>query len=104
MSYPQWDTDMTYVNRTLDCIRFLATNLTGLIDVIELLNEPAAFWSDTFKQVLSQYWQDGYNVVREAAGKGVQVMIGDGFLGLNVSVSRFGLGASVQYILTTCCL
>jgi glucan 1,3-beta-glucosidase len=87
ISYPLWATNSTNVNRTLDYMRYLTTNLAGMIDVIELLNEPAAFWSSGFKQVLSQYWQDGYSVVRAAAGNGIQVMIGDGFLGLNVSVS-----------------
>jgi len=81
--YPLWASDPTYVNRTLDYMKFLATKLTGMVDVIELLNEPAAFWSSQFNQVLSQYWQDGYSVVRTAAGIGTQVMIGDGFLGVD---------------------
>ncbi|KAF8626989.1 hypothetical protein AX15_004578 [Amanita polypyramis BW_CC] len=79
---PQWALQPENVQRTLDTIRFVVQNVSGLVDVIELLNEPAAFRSPQWAQVLRQYWQDGYNVVREAVGNGIQVMIGDGFLGV----------------------
>lgn len=81
---PMWAEDDTNVNRTLEYMRFLATNVGDKLDVIELLNEPAAFRGNDWATVLRQYWQDGYNVVRDVAGNDTQVMIGDGFLGVNV--------------------
>ncbi|KAK2460353.1 hypothetical protein APHAL10511_007742 [Amanita phalloides] len=79
---PQWALQPADVQRTLDTIRFMVQNVGGLIDVIELLNEAAGFQSPQWPSVIRQYWQDGYNVVREAAGSGIKVMIGDAFLGV----------------------
>lgn len=78
---PTWGNDDSTVQRTLDIIRFLLENAGGLIDVMELLNEPTAYRSG-IPDVLRGFWQDGYDVVREAVGNGTQVMIGDGFLGV----------------------
>jgi len=78
---PEWANGTTNISRTLDIIRFISENVGGMIDVLELLNEPAAFDSD-IDAALPQYWQQGYTVVRQAAGTGVQVMIEDGFLGV----------------------
>lgn len=83
-----WAINSTNVERTLDYMRFLATNVGDMLDVIELLNEPAGFMGDDWASVLRQYWQDGYNVVRDIAGNSLQVMIGDGFLGVDVSPGR----------------
>lgn len=63
-----------------------------MVDVIELLNEPAGFDGAAFDQVVRQFWQDGYNVVRSAAGGGIKIMIGDAFLGVQVSVMIFNCG------------
>jgi len=83
ISSPQWANEPIYVNRTLDYIRFLAKNLDGMLNVIELLNEPAAFIGGDFPDVLRSYWLDGYDVIREYAGGNIQVMISDGFLGVD---------------------
>jgi hypothetical protein len=56
-----------------------------MVDVIELLNEAAGFTSDQFAQTVRQFWQDGYDVVRDAVGGNIKVMIGDAFLGVDVS-------------------
>jgi len=47
------------------------------------LNEPAAFLGGDFPDVLRSYWLDGYDVIREYAGDNIQVMINDGFLGVD---------------------
>jgi hypothetical protein len=44
------------------------------------LGEP---WQD----VIRQFWQDGYQTVRDAAGSAIKVFIGDAFLGVNVCYS-----------------
>ena len=74
------------VNRTLDIIRFIAQKLGGMIDVLELLNEPVG-WLPSIGAIIGNYWQDGYDVVREAAGGGMMVMIMDAFLGVQVCCS-----------------
>lgn len=56
------------------------------MDVIELLNEGAGFLSSQWAQVIGQYYQEGYNVVRDAVGGNILVMIGDAFLGVQVSI------------------
>lgn len=71
------------VARTLDLVRFMAAKIGGMIDVLELLNEPGGFQSD-IANVIPQFWKDGYNAVREAAGPSLKVMIGDAFLGVGV--------------------
>ena len=72
------------MSRTIDTIRFIVENSGGLIDVIELLNEPAAFYGGDFPQVVRQFWSDGYTAVRQAVGTGIQVMLEDAFLGVSV--------------------
>ncbi|KII89968.1 glycoside hydrolase family 5 protein [Plicaturopsis crispa FD-325 SS-3] len=79
---PLWAGNQTNVNRTLDVIQFIAENIGGMIDVLELLNEPAGFESSSFAQTVRDYWSDGYNVVRDAVGGGLKIMIGDAFLGV----------------------
>ncbi|OBZ72452.1 Glucan 1,3-beta-glucosidase [Grifola frondosa] len=69
------------VNRTLDIIRFITENLGGMIDVLELLNEPVGY-TPNIGSIIGQYWQDGYQVVRQTAGSAIEVMIGDAFLGV----------------------
>lgn len=58
-----------------------------MVDVIELLNEPAGFDANV-ASVVRQFWNDGYNAVRGAIGGGVKVMIGDAFLGVSVRIFR----------------
>lgn len=78
---PAWAASPANISRTLDTIAFLARTVGALVDVIELLNEPAAFTSAAFADTLRQYWSDGYGAVR-AQDDGVKVMIGNGFLPL----------------------
>ncbi|KIL67587.1 glycoside hydrolase family 5 protein [Amanita muscaria Koide BX008] len=95
---PQWALQPANVQRTLDTIQFIVKQLGGQVDVIELLNEAAGFFGSQWAQVIRQYWQDGYNVVREAAGSGIKVMIGDAFLGVP-SWSNFLTAPSAQGVL-----
>ncbi|KAH9942759.1 glycoside hydrolase [Amylocystis lapponica] len=78
---PAWASDADSVPRTLDIMRFIAKEIGGMLDVIELLNEPAGYVSAIGNEI-GTYWQEGYHVVREASGNGSQVMIGDAFLGV----------------------
>ena len=79
-----WAQNPANVSLTLDILKFVMENVGGLIDVIELLNEPAGFMGDAFVQVLRQFWQDGYNEMRAIAGPDIKIMIGDAFLGVDV--------------------
>ena len=81
---PQWANNPANVSRTVDTIRYIVKNIGDMIDVIELLNEPAAFLGGNFPQVLRQFWSDGYTAVRQASGTGIQVMIEDAFIGVSV--------------------
>ncbi|KAJ7494713.1 glycoside hydrolase family 5 protein [Mycena galericulata] len=82
-STPEWSSSPANISRTIDTLTFMATNIGGMVDVVELLNEPATFLSSTYPATLRQFWQDGYAAVRAAAGLGNQVMIGDGFEGVD---------------------
>ncbi|KAJ7475829.1 glycoside hydrolase family 5 protein [Mycena latifolia] len=82
-STPVWANNPANVSRTVDTLAFVAENVGGLVDIIELLNEPAAFSSSEFASTLRQFWQDGYGAVRSSGGASNQVMIGDGFLGVD---------------------
>lgn len=59
-------------------------NVGGMVDVIELLNEAAGFRGADWAAAIRQFWLDGYSAVRQAAGAGIKVMIGDAFLGVQV--------------------
>ncbi|KAI0950938.1 hypothetical protein AcW1_008108 [Taiwanofungus camphoratus] len=77
-----WASNATNIPRTLDIVQFIVEQVGGMVDVIELLNEPAAGWVSDIDDAIGQYWQDGYQVVRKAVGNKTQVMIEDGFLGV----------------------
>lgn len=55
-----------------------------MIDVMELLNEPAGFLGDPYSAAVRTYWQNGYTAVRNAAGGDIKIMIGDAFLGMSL--------------------
>lgn len=74
-----------FVTHTVDVIRFIAANVGGMIDVIQLMNEAGGFRSDVWARVIRQFWLDGYDAVQEAGLEGIHVMIGDAFLGVDVS-------------------
>jgi glucan 1,3-beta-glucosidase len=84
LPYPDWASNGDNVAKTLDILRFVVKSTNGLVDVIELLNEPAGFESDGFAATVRQFWQDGYGTVRQI-GSRPNVMIGDAFLGVDVS-------------------
>lgn len=77
-----WANDPNNVARTVDIIHYLAQDVGDMISVVQLLNEVAAYTSDTFAKAVRQYWLDGYAAVRDGAGSNVQVMIGDAFEGV----------------------
>jgi glucan 1,3-beta-glucosidase len=81
-----WALNKSNVTRTVDTLKFLAKTVGNQVSIIELLNEAAGFRGDDWVSVIRQFWQDGYDAVREAAGRGVNVMIGDAFLGVNVGL------------------
>jgi len=87
---PIWGVSPANVTRTVDTLRFLAKEVGSQVSVIELLNEAAGFRGDDWASAVRQFWLDGYDAVREAAGQGVKVMIGDAFLTVNVSYFYFG--------------
>ena len=80
-----WASDDDSVSRTLDIIRFIASQLGGMIDVLELINEPGGFIA-SINDALPGYYKDGYKIVRDVTGTDVKVMIMDGFLGVSVRV------------------
>ena len=52
-------------------------------DTIELLNDVAGFLGSAWDSAVRDYWR-GYEVVRQAAGDNVVVVIGDAFEGVDV--------------------
>ena len=52
--------------------------------MIELVNEPAGFLGSDWADAIKQFWLDGYKAVRQAAGAGIKIMIGDAFLTVDV--------------------
>ncbi|KAH8118016.1 glycoside hydrolase family 5 protein [Phellopilus nigrolimitatus] len=79
---PTWATDEGNVNRTIEILTFIAENIGGMVDVLELLNEAAGFTSSSWAATIRQFWQDGYTAARSAAGPQMKIMIGDAFLGV----------------------
>ena len=71
------------VARTVDILRFIADQIGGMIDVLELLNEPGG-WQEDIARVVSDFYENAYNAVREAAGPSLKIMISDAFLGVGV--------------------
>ena len=55
------------VPRTVDVVRFMAERVGGMIDVLELLNEPAGY-DASIGDVIGSVWKNGNQVVRNAAG------------------------------------
>lgn len=86
---PVWGTTPDNVTRTVDTLKFLAKEVGSQVSVIELLNEAAGFRGSDWAAVIRQFWLDGYAAVRSAAGSGLKIMIGDAFLGVDVSACVF---------------
>lgn len=69
----------------------MANNVGGMVDVIELLNEPAGFLGSNWAAAIRQFWLDGYDAVRQAVGAGIKIMIGDAFLTVDVCCLFFNI-------------
>ena len=81
---PTWGNDQSSVQRTLDIIRVITKKVGGMIDVLQPLNEPAAY-RPAINSVLRDFWTNSYQAVRQIGGNSPVVMIHDGFLGVGVS-------------------
>ena len=81
-SNPVWAQNPANISRTLDVLSYIRSQIGGIVDIIELLNEPAGYLSTDVANTIRQFWQDGYTTVRQAAGENVQIMIEDAFLGV----------------------
>ena len=68
----------------------MSKNVGGMIDVIELVNEPAGFMGSNWAAAIRQFFLNGYDAVRLAGGGGVKVMISDAFLTVDVCYFFFG--------------
>lgn len=79
---PVWATNQRNVDRTIDILTVIAQEIGGMIDVLELLNEPAGYTSDEWATTIRQFWQDAYNAVRNNTNSQLKIMIGDAFLGV----------------------
>lgn len=53
-----------------------------MVDGIELINEPSGFLGPPWPDTIRNFWQSGYEVVRDVAGPNVTVVIEDAFLGV----------------------
>ena len=82
-----WASNQTNVQKTVDCVAFLAKTVGDKINILEVMNEPAGFLGDSFTSVLRQYYIDAYDAIRAANGNDTGVMLSDGFRGLDVSNS-----------------
>ena len=67
------------MNATFTIIQVIAAQLGPMVDAIELLNEVAGFLGSVWDSAVRGYWKSGYEVVRQTAGDGILVVIGDAF-------------------------
>ncbi|GJJ08695.1 hypothetical protein Clacol_002914 [Clathrus columnatus] len=80
-----WGVTPQNVSRTLDLLGSLAADIgaSGMVDGIELLNEPAGFLQGVWPATIQRFWQGGYDVVRDVVpGGNITVVIEDAFLGV----------------------
>ncbi|KIK63051.1 glycoside hydrolase family 5 protein [Collybiopsis luxurians FD-317 M1] len=82
-SNPQWALNPLNVTRTIDTLVYIAEQIGGMIDVLELLNESIGFTSSQWASVTRSFFSNGYDAVRAAVGGGMKIMIGDAFLGVD---------------------
>ncbi|KAJ3744418.1 glycoside hydrolase family 5 protein [Lentinula detonsa] len=82
-SDPQWALNTQNVTRSIDTLVYVAQQIGGMIDVLELLNESAGFLSDEWANVTRSFFSNGYTAVRNAVGNTLNIMIGDAFLGVD---------------------
>jgi aryl-phospho-beta-D-glucosidase BglC (GH1 family) len=81
---PQWALNQANIDATLEVIKVIATEVGSQVDAIELLNEIAGFLGPQWNAAARTFYQSGYDVVRQAAGDNVVVVIGDTFDALSV--------------------
>jgi len=82
-SNPQWALNPENVTRSVDTLVYIAQQIGGMIDVIELVNESAGFLSSSWAAVTRSFFSEGYTAIRNAVGQDIKIMIGDAFLGVD---------------------
>ncbi|KAF5366224.1 hypothetical protein D9758_005708 [Tetrapyrgos nigripes] len=71
MSYPQWQTKQSNLERTSAVLRILVQMFeddTDTVTSIEPLNEPAGFYGDDILRPTKQYYYDSYGAIRYPYG------------------------------------
>ncbi|KAH9964095.1 glycoside hydrolase family 5 protein [Russula dissimulans] len=71
LSYPQWHSNQTNVDRTNRILAQIAaelSNVTNVVPIIAPLNEPAGFDGQQVLDVARQYWYDSYQSIRYPSG------------------------------------
>ncbi|KAF8825147.1 hypothetical protein HHX47_DHR7000093 [Lentinula edodes] len=82
-SDPQWALNTQNVTRSIDTLVYIAQQIGGMIDILELVNESAGFLSSEWASVTRSFFSNGYTAVRNAVGDTLNIMIGDAFLGVD---------------------
>ncbi|KLO17187.1 glycoside hydrolase family 5 protein [Schizopora paradoxa] len=104
-SQPVWatgnfndDANITNINRTIQILTFITSEIGGMVDVLELLNEAAGFEGAQWAAAIRQFFQDAYSEVRNVSRPDMKIMIGDAFLGVD-SWQDFLTSPSAQGVL-----
>lgn len=92
------DASVTNVNRTIQILTFITSEIGGMVDVLELLNEAAGFEGAQWAAAIRQFFQDAYSEVRNVSRPDMKIMIGDAFLGVD-SWQDFLTSPSAQGVL-----
>ncbi len=92
------DASVTNINRTIQILAFIASEIGGMVDVLELLNEAAGFENAQWAAAVRQFFQDAYSAVRSVSSPNMKIMIGDAFLGVD-SWQNFLTSPSAQGVL-----
>lgn len=74
------------MTRSIDTLVYIAQQIGGMIDILELVNESAGFFSSEWASVTRSFFSNGYAAVRNAVGDTLNIMIGDAFLGVDVGI------------------
>ncbi|KAF5366258.1 hypothetical protein D9758_005687 [Tetrapyrgos nigripes] len=89
MSYPQWQTKQSNINRTkavLATIAKMFKDQTDVVTSIQPLNEPAGYYGDAILSPLKQYYYDSYGNIRFPYGNNKQgnalTLLHDAFQGV----------------------
>ena len=75
ISFPEWQSNQTNVQRTDTIIKQLASMFQGQPDVVPIiapLNEPAGYDGSQMLSVVTQYWYDSYGNIRYPYGTSQQ--------------------------------